>query len=118
QSIEKSKHVCVYGYRSGGEYKEKQGREVQESSSKRAGDELEQESSKKQKIEDENESTKLKRCLEIVPDDGDEVTIDATPLSSNALANVISSIEIVGVVAVTDIAMLAALISSTTLTSL
>nr|GEZ55618.1 hypothetical protein [Tanacetum cinerariifolium] len=61
---------------------------VQESSSKRAGDELEQESSKKQKIEDENESIKLKRCLEIVLDDGDEVTIDATPLSSKSPTNV------------------------------
>nr|GEV04197.1 hypothetical protein [Tanacetum cinerariifolium] len=37
----------------------------------------------KLKIEDENESAELKRCLEIVPNDGDEVTIDATPLSSN-----------------------------------
>nr|GEV80484.1 hypothetical protein [Tanacetum cinerariifolium] len=34
---------------------------------------------------DENESAKLKRCLEIVPDDGDEVTIDATPLSVKTL---------------------------------
>nr|GEX02065.1 hypothetical protein [Tanacetum cinerariifolium] len=58
---------------------------VQESSSKRAGDKLEQESSKKQKIEDENESAKLKRCLETVLDDGDEVTINATPLSSKSL---------------------------------
>nr|GEW42428.1 hypothetical protein [Tanacetum cinerariifolium] len=57
---------------------------VQESSSKRVGDELEQESSKKQKIEAENESVELKRCLEIVPDDGDEVTIDATPLSTKS----------------------------------
>nr|GEY59752.1 hypothetical protein [Tanacetum cinerariifolium] len=57
---------------------------IQTSSSKRARDELEQESSKKQKIEDENESTELKRCLEIVPDDGDEVTIDATPLSTKS----------------------------------
>nr|GEX80511.1 hypothetical protein [Tanacetum cinerariifolium] len=40
---------------------------------------------KAKKIENENESTELKRCLEIVPDDGDEVTIDATPLSSNKL---------------------------------
>nr|GFA59202.1 hypothetical protein [Tanacetum cinerariifolium] len=56
---------------------------IQKSSSKRAGDELEQESFKNQKIEDENESAELKRCLEIVPDDGDEVTIDATPLSTN-----------------------------------
>nr|GEV19036.1 retrovirus-related Pol polyprotein from transposon TNT 1-94 [Tanacetum cinerariifolium] len=55
---------------------------VQESSSKRAGDKLEQESSKKQKIKDEIESKELKRCLEIVPDDGDEVNINATPLST------------------------------------
>nr|GEU74311.1 putative ribonuclease H-like domain-containing protein [Tanacetum cinerariifolium] len=56
---------------------------VQESSSKRAWDELEQESSKTQKIKDENESAELKRCLEVL-DDGDEVTIDATPLSSKS----------------------------------
>nr|GEX75626.1 hypothetical protein [Tanacetum cinerariifolium] len=41
-----------------------------------------QQSSKK--IEDENESAELKRCLEIVLDDGDDVTIDATPLSSKS----------------------------------
>nr|GEY15630.1 hypothetical protein [Tanacetum cinerariifolium] len=43
-----------------------------------AGDELEQEKSKKQKVEDDKEQEKLKRCLEIIPDDGDDVTIDAT----------------------------------------
>nr|GEW83252.1 uncharacterized mitochondrial protein AtMg00810-like [Tanacetum cinerariifolium] len=58
---------------------------VHESNSKSAGDDLDQERSKKHKIEDENESAELKRCLEIVPDDGDEVTIDATPLSSKSL---------------------------------
>nr|GEU35233.1 uncharacterized mitochondrial protein AtMg00810-like [Tanacetum cinerariifolium] len=58
---------------------------AQENSSKRARDELDQERSKKQKIKDETESTELKRCLEIVPDDKDEVTIDATPLSSKPL---------------------------------
>nr|GEV61460.1 hypothetical protein [Tanacetum cinerariifolium] len=57
---------------------------VQESSSKRAGDELEQESSKKLKIKDENEYAELKRYLEIVPDDEDKVTIDATSLSSKS----------------------------------
>nr|GEU91737.1 putative ribonuclease H-like domain-containing protein [Tanacetum cinerariifolium] len=51
-------------------------------SSKRAEDELEQEIAKKKRIDDENESAKLKRCLEIVPDNRDDVTIDATPLSS------------------------------------
>nr|GFB60005.1 hypothetical protein [Tanacetum cinerariifolium] len=54
---------------------------TQESSSKRVGDELDQERSKKQKVEDDKESKELKRCLEIIPDDGDDVTIDATPLS-------------------------------------
>nr|GEZ32081.1 hypothetical protein [Tanacetum cinerariifolium] len=57
---------------------------AQESSSKRAGDELEQESAKKQKVENDNDSAELKRCLEIVPDNGDDVTIDATPLSSKS----------------------------------
>nr|GEV25377.1 hypothetical protein [Tanacetum cinerariifolium] len=53
---------------------------VQESSSKRVGDELDQERSKKRKVEDDKESEELKKCLEIIPDDGDDVTIDATPL--------------------------------------
>nr|GEW81929.1 hypothetical protein [Tanacetum cinerariifolium] len=44
-------------------------------------DELDQERSKKQKLKDDKESEELKRCLEIIPDDGDDVTIDATPLS-------------------------------------
>ncbi|GJS04203.1 putative reverse transcriptase domain-containing protein [Tanacetum coccineum] len=52
-----------------------------ESSLKRAGEELEQESSKKKKLEEDKESEELKKCLEIVPDYGDDVTIDATPLS-------------------------------------
>ncbi|GJY14469.1 retrovirus-related pol polyprotein from transposon TNT 1-94 [Tanacetum coccineum] len=54
---------------------------AQENSSKRAGEELEQESSKKQKVEEDKESEELRQCLEIVPDDRDDVTIDATPLS-------------------------------------
>nr|GEW74645.1 ribonuclease H-like domain-containing protein [Tanacetum cinerariifolium] len=54
---------------------------TQESSSKRAGDKLDQRRSKKQKVEDDKESKELKRCLEIIPDNGDDVTIDATPLS-------------------------------------
>nr|GEU80530.1 uncharacterized mitochondrial protein AtMg00810-like [Tanacetum cinerariifolium] len=37
-----------------------------------------------EEIEDENRSAELKRCLEIVHDDEDEVTIDATPVSSNS----------------------------------
>nr|GEY73107.1 hypothetical protein [Tanacetum cinerariifolium] len=54
-------------------------------SSKRARDELDQERSKKQKVKDDKESEELKRCLKIIPDDRDDVTIDATPLSIKTL---------------------------------
>nr|GEW65738.1 uncharacterized mitochondrial protein AtMg00810-like [Tanacetum cinerariifolium] len=64
--------------------KKHQAKIAQESSSKRAGDELEQEIDKKQRIENENESTKVKRCLEIVLNDGDDVTIDDTSLCSKS----------------------------------
>ncbi|GKC91947.1 hypothetical protein Tco_1157389 [Tanacetum coccineum] len=56
-----------------------------ENNLKRAGEELEQKSSKKQKLEEDKESEELKQCLEIIPDDGDDVTIDATPLSTKPL---------------------------------
>nr|GEZ28602.1 hypothetical protein [Tanacetum cinerariifolium] len=55
---------------------------TQESSSKRARDELDQERSKKQKVEDDKESEELMGCLKIILDDGDDVTIDTTPLSN------------------------------------
>nr|GFA38931.1 hypothetical protein [Tanacetum cinerariifolium] len=42
-------------------------------------------STKKQKVDDDQEAAELKRCLEIVPDDEDDVTIDATPFSSKSL---------------------------------
>nr|GEX86880.1 hypothetical protein [Tanacetum cinerariifolium] len=45
---------------------------TQESNSKRAGDDLEQENAKKQRVKEENDSVELKRCLEIVSDDGDD----------------------------------------------
>ncbi|GKG52482.1 hypothetical protein Tco_0547357, partial [Tanacetum coccineum] len=54
---------------------------AQESSLKRAGEELEQKNSKKQKLEEDKESKELKQCLEIVLDDGDDVIVDAIPLS-------------------------------------
>ncbi|GJT47506.1 hypothetical protein Tco_0956221 [Tanacetum coccineum] len=57
---------------------------AQESSSKRTGEALEQESSKKQKVEDDKEFEELKQCLEIIPDDRDDVTIDVTPLSTKS----------------------------------
>nr|GEV49882.1 hypothetical protein [Tanacetum cinerariifolium] len=52
-----------------------------EESSKRAWEDLQQESTKKQKVDDDKEAAKLKRCLEIVHDDEDDVTIDATSFS-------------------------------------
>ncbi|GJZ05478.1 hypothetical protein Tco_0539271 [Tanacetum coccineum] len=57
---------------------------AQESSSKRAGEALKQESSKKQKVNDDKETEELKQCMEIIPDDGDDVTIEATPLSTKS----------------------------------
>ncbi|GJW65611.1 hypothetical protein Tco_0117495 [Tanacetum coccineum] len=57
---------------------------AQKSSSNRAGEALEQENSKKQKVEKDKESKELKQCLEIILDDGDDVTIDATPLSTKS----------------------------------
>nr|GEU76885.1 ribonuclease H-like domain, reverse transcriptase, RNA-dependent DNA polymerase [Tanacetum cinerariifolium] len=54
---------------------------TKEGSSKRVGDEMEQERSKKKKVEEDKESEELKKCLKIIPDDGDDVTIDAMPLS-------------------------------------
>ncbi|GJW49587.1 hypothetical protein Tco_0090938 [Tanacetum coccineum] len=55
-----------------------------EGSSKRAGEELEQESSKKQKFEEDKVSEELKQYIEIVLDNGDDVTFDATPLSTKS----------------------------------
>nr|GEV71064.1 hypothetical protein [Tanacetum cinerariifolium] len=52
-------------------------------SSKRAASNLEQ-GDAMQRLEKENESAKLKRCLEIIPENDDDVTIKATPLSSKS----------------------------------
>nr|GFA46596.1 ribonuclease H-like domain-containing protein [Tanacetum cinerariifolium] len=57
---------------------------AEEGSFKRAAGELEQEDAKRHRIKEENKSTELKRCLEIIPDDDDDVTIEATPLSSKS----------------------------------
>nr|GEV74125.1 hypothetical protein [Tanacetum cinerariifolium] len=57
---------------------------AQEDSSKRAADKLEQEDAKRQRIEEENESAELKRCLEIILEDDDDVTIEDTPISSKS----------------------------------
>nr|GEV60520.1 xylulose kinase-1 [Tanacetum cinerariifolium] len=58
--------------------------EVTKCSFKRAGDEIEKESAKRQRLEKEDDTAKLKRCLEIVSEDDDDVTIEATPLSSKS----------------------------------
>nr|GEV35488.1 hypothetical protein [Tanacetum cinerariifolium] len=63
---------------------EKGSEKTSEGSSKRARGKLEQEDAKKQRIEGEIESAELKRCLEIIPDGDDDVTIKATPLSSKS----------------------------------
>nr|GEU48534.1 putative ribonuclease H-like domain-containing protein [Tanacetum cinerariifolium] len=63
------------------EFKKAKAEITQEGSSTRAGDEIEQERSKKQKVEDDKKSEELKKCLEIISNDGDDVTIDAMPLS-------------------------------------
>nr|GEU41379.1 uncharacterized mitochondrial protein AtMg00810-like [Tanacetum cinerariifolium] len=58
--------------------------EVTKGSSKRAKYEVEQESAKRQRLEKEDDTAELKRCLEIVLEDDDDVTIEATPLSSKS----------------------------------
>nr|GEU53342.1 hypothetical protein [Tanacetum cinerariifolium] len=65
--------------------------EVTEGSSKRAGQKLEQESAKKQKLVEQeqakvadDDTAELKRCLDIVHEDDDDVEIEATPLSSKS----------------------------------
>nr|GEV52707.1 ribonuclease H-like domain-containing protein [Tanacetum cinerariifolium] len=54
-----------------------------EVSSKRAASNLEQRDAR-QRLKKENESVELKRCLEIIPEDDDDVTIEATSLSSKS----------------------------------
>nr|GEY09409.1 hypothetical protein [Tanacetum cinerariifolium] len=58
--------------------------EVTEGSSKRAGDEIEKASAKRQRLQKEDDTVELKRCLEIVLEDDDDVTIKETPLSSTS----------------------------------
>nr|GEZ96995.1 hypothetical protein [Tanacetum cinerariifolium] len=58
----------------GSEKEVKGNKKAKESSSKRAGSNLEQEDAKRQRLDEENESIELKRCLEKVPKDDDDVT--------------------------------------------
>nr|GEW32477.1 hypothetical protein [Tanacetum cinerariifolium] len=57
---------------------------VTKGSSKRAGDEIEQESAKRQRLGKEDDTAELKRCLKIVLEDDDDVTIKETPLFSKS----------------------------------
>nr|GEY25338.1 hypothetical protein [Tanacetum cinerariifolium] len=57
---------------------------ITEGSSKRAGDKIEPESAKRQRLEKEDDTAELKRCLEIVLEDDDDVTFEATPISSKS----------------------------------
>nr|GEX70723.1 hypothetical protein [Tanacetum cinerariifolium] len=57
---------------------------AEEGSSKRVGSNLEQEDAKRQRLKEENESVELKRCLEIILENDDDVTIKTTPLSSKS----------------------------------
>nr|GEX53019.1 retrovirus-related Pol polyprotein from transposon TNT 1-94 [Tanacetum cinerariifolium] len=64
-------------------------KEAQESSTKRTAEHLKFDISKKQKVNKNvkpviDDSEELRTCIEIVPDDGDEVLIEATPLSSRS----------------------------------
>nr|GEV05143.1 hypothetical protein [Tanacetum cinerariifolium] len=49
---------------------------------KQKGDELEHDNAKKQKLEEQEEAKELKKNLEMVPDDEDDVFVNVTPLSS------------------------------------
>nr|GEU28616.1 hypothetical protein [Tanacetum cinerariifolium] len=60
-------------------------------SSRRPREKLESDKSKRQKLDEnvqaevaDDDTIELKRCMEIVPEDDDEVTIEATPLSSKS----------------------------------
>nr|GEX07828.1 hypothetical protein [Tanacetum cinerariifolium] len=64
-------------------------KEAQESSTKRIAKSLESDISKKQKVDenvelDIDDTGELKKCMEIVPDEEDEVLIKATPISSRS----------------------------------
>ncbi|GJT61292.1 hypothetical protein Tco_1004825 [Tanacetum coccineum] len=55
---------------------------AEESSSKREGTELEQERIKKQKIDDDQEEAKIKKHMEIVVNEEEEIEVDAIPLTT------------------------------------
>nr|GEY67821.1 hypothetical protein [Tanacetum cinerariifolium] len=62
------------------EYKKKMQKD--QTVKKKKGNELEHDNTEKQKLEEQQEAEELKRNLEIVPDDEDDVFVNVTPLSS------------------------------------
>nr|GEW21078.1 hypothetical protein [Tanacetum cinerariifolium] len=86
---QKRNQICVYLKNMAGfthnQLKNKIFDEVQKAFDKTMSDKLDQERSKKKKVEDDKKQEELKRCLEIILDDEDDVTIDATPLSIKTL---------------------------------
>nr|GEV92868.1 retrovirus-related Pol polyprotein from transposon TNT 1-94 [Tanacetum cinerariifolium] len=56
--------------------------EKYQTAKKQKGDELEKDNAEKQKLEEQQKSEELKRNLEIVPDDEDDVFVNVAPLSS------------------------------------
>nr|GEV75905.1 hypothetical protein [Tanacetum cinerariifolium]GEV77875.1 hypothetical protein [Tanacetum cinerariifolium] len=78
------KNMANYKHIKGNEKPAEGSEKVAEGSSKRGADKLEQKDAKRQRIEEENESAELNRCLEIILDNDDDVTIEATPLSSKS----------------------------------
>nr|GEV33037.1 hypothetical protein [Tanacetum cinerariifolium] len=59
--------------------------EKYQTAKKQKGNELEKENAEKQNLEEQQEAEELKRNLEIVPDDEDDVFVHVTPLSSKPL---------------------------------
>nr|GFC13642.1 hypothetical protein [Tanacetum cinerariifolium] len=57
-------------------------KEIEEEGSKRQGESLEQEIAKKQMMDEEAEAEELKRHLQIMANDDDDVFTEATPLAS------------------------------------
>nr|GEW72856.1 hypothetical protein [Tanacetum cinerariifolium] len=56
--------------------------EKYQTAKKQKGDELEQDNAEKQNLEEQEEAKELKKNLEIVPNDEDDVFVNVTPLSS------------------------------------
>nr|GEU57675.1 uncharacterized mitochondrial protein AtMg00810-like [Tanacetum cinerariifolium] len=56
--------------------------EKDQTAKKQKGDEREQDNAKKQKLEEQHEAEELKKNLEVVPDEEDDVFVNVTPLSS------------------------------------